>query len=251
MTARARSLGHETTWFYLAGFCLRPGYGADLDLWRMTELWRVFHMGMSFPKEKSAQVQWWIMWRRVAGGLNSEQQNELLDRLDKFLQRKGDVPAELIRLVGSLERIDLKRKEQLTKTWLKRAADPKTKYRDDYLWALGRMGARVPMYAEPNFVLPPEVVSKWLNKLNNDIWSGPVNPYFSAFCTQVFRLCGDRSLDLDEAIRIDVANRLRLAGVDNDQLLPLTEHVPIEDSYRLSLFGESIPAGIKLVSLDS
>ncbi len=247
MTSRGRSLSHETTWCYLAGFCLRPGYGAELDAWRITELWRVFHMGMSFPKEKSAQVQWWIMWRRVAGGLSALQQNELFQRLEKFLQRKGETPAELIRLVGSLERLDLAKKEQVAKTWIKRIADPRSKHRDDYIWALGRMGARVPMYAEANYVLNPKVVENWINKLKSELCHSPMSPYFIAFCTQVFRLSGDRTLDVSESCRKEVVHKLKHAGASPETLLPLSEFQEVEDSYRHSLFGESIPTGLKLV----
>ena len=105
ITRRNRSLAHENTWLYLAGFALRPGYGSELDPWRMMQLWECYELGIVHKKEKSAQANWWMMWRRTAGGLPAEQQEQLLrDALPQL--RKA--PAEFVegtRLLGTLERI--------------------------------------------------------------------------------------------------------------------------------------------------
>ncbi|MGR9107573.1 MAG: Hsp70 family protein, partial [Gammaproteobacteria bacterium] len=39
---RRRSPNHERVWLSLAGFCLRPGFGAPLDDWRVDQLWRIY-----------------------------------------------------------------------------------------------------------------------------------------------------------------------------------------------------------------
>jgi hypothetical protein len=43
----------------------------------MTQLWECFSLGITHRKEKSAQLNWWMMWRRTADGLASEQQQQL------------------------------------------------------------------------------------------------------------------------------------------------------------------------------
>ena len=35
----------EARWLNLSGFLLRPGFGYQLDDWRMKELWKIFYCG--------------------------------------------------------------------------------------------------------------------------------------------------------------------------------------------------------------
>ena len=45
--------------------------------------------GSVFPKDVQCQVEWLVLWRRVAGGLNAGQQNELYQRLISTLGAGG------------------------------------------------------------------------------------------------------------------------------------------------------------------
>ena len=76
-TGRKLSVEHEEAWLTLAGFLLRPGFGFAHDGLRMDELWRLRDAGLCFPGKRS-KVQEYILWRRVAGGLTAERQEELL-----------------------------------------------------------------------------------------------------------------------------------------------------------------------------
>ncbi|MBV8379073.1 MAG: Hsp70 family protein, partial [Verrucomicrobia bacterium] len=69
--SRTESVEHEETWLILAGYCLRPGFGAKGDDRRINELWRIHTEGLAYPG-KRIQLQWYILWRRVAGGLSNE-----------------------------------------------------------------------------------------------------------------------------------------------------------------------------------
>ena len=60
---------HESRWFNLAGFFLRPGRGYPLDDIRIKALWPIFHQGVKFIKDVQCWAEWWILWRRVAAGL--------------------------------------------------------------------------------------------------------------------------------------------------------------------------------------
>ena len=70
---RRHSVEHEETWLILAGFLLRPGFGAALDEVRIDSLWKIRDTGLYFPG-KRIKLQEYILWRRVAGGLSRERQ---------------------------------------------------------------------------------------------------------------------------------------------------------------------------------
>src|SRR6202011_4946526 len=67
MARRKTSADHEETWLILAGFLLRPGFGAAADDLRIDSLWRFRDGGLFFPG-KRIKSQEYILWRRVAGG---------------------------------------------------------------------------------------------------------------------------------------------------------------------------------------
>jgi hypothetical protein len=77
LTRRSRSLEHEVSWLNLAGFILRPGFGAPMDGIRVDEAWRVHETGLAFPKETAARAAACIFWRRIAAGLSASRQEIL------------------------------------------------------------------------------------------------------------------------------------------------------------------------------
>ena len=77
---RAKSRRHEARWLNLFGFCLRPGFGALLDDWRINQARRFYMAGLAFPSDLQCQVEWLVLWRRVAGGFNADQQHELYQK---------------------------------------------------------------------------------------------------------------------------------------------------------------------------
>ncbi len=247
MTLRGRSLQHEVVWLYLAGFLLRPGYGSSLDGWRIRELWRVFDMGLNFPKEKSSRMNWYIMWRRVSGGLSPKAQLELFKKVEKDFRKKEETPSELIRLIGSLERLEVESKELISKSFIKKFLDKKTKNKNDYIWALGRIWGRVLMYGESNFIMPPDRVKTHLNRiLDLKKLKTPINPYILSLLIQTLRVNGDRSLDFEESFRLDFFNKLKKLGVKKEEINSIIHFIPPETSYKRKQFGESLPIGIKL-----
>ena len=58
-------------WLNLAGFCLRPGYGLAVDDWRVAQMWRLFPREVVHDRNELVRAEWWILWRRVAGGLSA------------------------------------------------------------------------------------------------------------------------------------------------------------------------------------
>ena len=115
---RRRTPDHERAWFMLAGYTLRPGFGAPLDDWRVGEMSSLFSQGLQFHQEKAAWDQWWIMWRRIAGGLPETTQVMLVEAIRPYLEPavpgktrprpkgpKFEGLEEMVRLIASLERL--------------------------------------------------------------------------------------------------------------------------------------------------
>src|SRR5207253_4338625 len=171
---RRRSPAHLRRWYNLVGYCLRPGYGEPLDKFRVEQLWKMLHApprketGPAAPRPPEGGADYWIMWRRVAGGLNTSLQNTLLNRLRPGLlptKGKGGLKpaanelAEMWRAAASLERLDVKQKEQLGAAVLKlvrRSPAPTHGF-----FALTRLGARVLLYGPLNAVLHPQLAQAW------------------------------------------------------------------------------------------
>src|SRR5439155_1522148 len=85
---RRRSPDHERIWFQLTGYTLRPGVGYPLDEWRAEQTAKIFASGVNAHKEKRVWTEFWIMWRRIAGGLDDACQHEIWNYLRPHLERR-------------------------------------------------------------------------------------------------------------------------------------------------------------------
>jgi len=248
ITKRSRSLAHETAWLSLTGFILRPGYGEELDHFRIAELWRAYEVGLYAKKEPSAINEWCILWRRVAGGLDAPQQNYMFDQLFPELETSRAFSVELPRLLGSLERLDMVRKERLANCLLRRANSLEA-LRLSLLLALGRVGNRVPLYAGPETVVPPTWVEKWFEILSAEDWrSSSWKPCCTLF-SQSCRKTPSRELEVSEALREKVLTKLRACGASAKLMLPVETLLLPDPADRIALFGEALPVGLKLAAL--
>ena len=84
---RAKSPAHLSRWYNLTGYVLRPGFGDPVDRYRVEALWKLITAAASGQGTgaKKATVpeggaDYWIMWRRVSGGLNAANPNPLLPK---------------------------------------------------------------------------------------------------------------------------------------------------------------------------
>ena len=82
---RKRSAAHEVRWLNLGGFCLRPGFGYLGDDYRIEQVRRMYAAGPQFGNQTQNEIDWWIFWGRLAGGLNRNQQVDIVQRLLPFL----------------------------------------------------------------------------------------------------------------------------------------------------------------------
>ncbi|HVV84939.1 MAG TPA: Hsp70 family protein [Kofleriaceae bacterium] len=257
--ARKRSADHEQRWLGLAGLCLRPGTGAPLDQWRARQMWGVFNEGLSFGKTEASRLAWWIVWRRVSGGLVATQQEQIYDRLGTLLlpnprqQKKlAEVKAsrqelgEMWRAVASLERISVGAKIKLGDELMRRLDDRKAREDAVHLWSLGRLGARAPLYGPLNTVVPASKAAAWLEKLLG--WSWPEPDKLGFALAQLGRRTGDRSRDLDDGLRARLVAHLRtLPGGDRAAVL-VDQVVALEAREERVAFGDTLPAGLRLMA---
>ncbi len=86
---RRKSPALEMRWLNLAGFCLRPGFGFPGDDFRIEQARRIYAGGIQFANQVQNEIDWWIFWGRVAGGLNKNQQADIFQRLSPILLPRG------------------------------------------------------------------------------------------------------------------------------------------------------------------
>jgi molecular chaperone DnaK (HSP70) len=242
---RINSLEHEEAWLILAGFLLRPGFGAEMDPGRIDDLWQIHRDGLAYPS-KQTKLQEFILWRRVAGGLDRERQHEVLAPQLATLKNQKNPPAELVRLAGALERLDLALKGELIALFLDRTKTLADQggYSAAYLVALGMLLNRTPLYAGPETVVPPDEVAKAFNRFETLDWAA--HPGLIELFLRAARVTNNRSLDLPRALRHEIVRRLEKAGTPPIKIIRIERFVPIERSERASLFGESLPPGLTL-----
>jgi len=256
---RRRSPVHEARWLNLLGFGLRPGYGLAVDDWRVAQTWSVLQGRLAHPTP-ACRSEGWILWRRIGGGLAPGQQQALAQPLlgpTRSLHRqlttgkgRGDFSfqvhetAEIWRLLGSFELLSVTLKIEMGGILLdlldKRKMEP---VRPAIVWAIGRIGARSPLYGPLNTVVPAEVATEWLKRL---LEAAPDDPSGMLAVMQLARRTEDRYRDLPQKHR-----EKALAWLGRSQapahFLELVDSGGTLDTEEQGLvFGESLPKGLKI-----
>ena len=244
-SCREESIEHEETWLILAGFLLRPGFGAEGDSTRIDELWRLHTDKLAYPGKRT-QIQQYILWRRVAGGLTQERQEMILAQELPKLRTQKNPPAELVRLIGSLERIGSK--PEMIELFLARAHElaATKQYCAPYLVALGLLLNRTPFYAGADFIVSSVHVERAIEALSDLDWSVPELAEVQTLFLRAARIVNDPTIDLPKALREKIASKLEKSGVAAVRTARLRAFVPIAGSERTSLFGESLPPGLMI-----
>jgi hypothetical protein len=245
---------------------LRPGFGDAGDRFRVEQLWKLINAppkAQAGPKAAAAAsrspeggADYWIMWRRVAGGLNAVLQVNLYNRCRTvLLPAKGKAIAkpaanelaEMWRAVASLERLDLKHKEQLGTTLLKSLKrSPVPTYA---FFALTRFGARKLFYGPLNAVVHPQIVQHWLDAILPFEPGHPSERVAWLFClAQLGRRSGQRALDIDDSHRAGVLTVLRANQASPRLMQAVEEVVELAGEEQSELFGESLPIGLRLAT---
>ena len=233
---RKRSAAHELRWLNLCGFCLRPGFGFPGDDFRIEQARRVYASGLTFANQVQNEIEWWIFWGRVAGGLNKNQQTDVFQRLSPTLLPRGSkkpqrvnpsLLREMWRAAASLELLPLQTKTQLGDELLARIA--KNDFVDTGLWCLARLGARKLFYGPINQVLPPATAARWVDVLLKV-------PKSADTIAALARVTGDSTRDLPP----HTLETVRRAFPD----LNLTAEPTGDLAAMGKIFGEELPSGL-------
>lgn len=251
-----RSANHERVWLSLIGYCLRPGFGYQLDNWRVEQLWKNYPHNIQFVNETQNWTEWWILWRRISGGLDTEAQECIFNDLAKYLNpasaRQGNIAKlskqrgydDMVRLAAVLERLPIEQKTQLGEWLLKRlqkASEPAHTW-----WAVGRIGARVPFHASTHFVVPADTVAVWLEQILKVDWKKVPQAGFAA--TLMTRMSGDRVRDVDDELRAQVIAQLKSTKSPHSWVEMLESVKELDAAEEQQVFGEALPPGLTLIN---
>jgi hypothetical protein len=204
------------------------------------------------------------MCRRIAGGFSAGRQTQIAGQLlpalrQRFRQvqsgRGKAVPyasgnheaAEIWRLLGSLELLDLQTRQELGEMSLD------LMFREDFsavrgalVWMLGRVAGRLPVYGPFNLVLPTSLVCSWLERLlkSADIQDSGTQLAIMQMC----RRTGDRFRDVPVALRDRAVSALRAVAARPALVTVIEEGGPLDEEATGQVLGESLPAGLRLIS---
>ncbi len=251
--ARRRSPIHEARWLNLLGFCLRPGFGVAADDWRVAQTWRLAEKKVAHGKNEMCRAEWWISWRRIAAGLAPGHQHALASPLIAQLRHESEHPekaartsherTEIWRLLASLESLKPELKTELGALLLAQfRAD--TQGRHITAWALGRLGARVPMHGNLHAVVPAEVAGEWASSLIEAAPQADDDLAFSVM--QLTRLTGDRYRDVSGSTRESALAWLANSAASAHYLSLVREGGALEEKEEHRAFGEMLPHGLRL-----
>jgi molecular chaperone DnaK (HSP70) len=254
---RRRSADHEKIFFQLLGYTLRPGFGYSLDEWRCAQTFKLFAESVEFHKEKPNWNEFWIMWRRISGGLNTGDQGAWWDyakphlavrvpvKAPKNLARpKGLQPEgveEMLRAAASMEHLAVTEKKWLGDLIVSRLNE-QAPAGGPWAWSLGRLGARAPLYGSAHSVVSPRDVLPWIDlmiqceKLDGSTFA----------LAQISRRTGDRARDLDDATRDRVLHALTSRAANESWIAMVREAGELKAAEEARAFGDSLPLGLQL-----
>ena len=211
-------------------------------------------IGPKKPTLPEGGADYWIMWRRVSGGLNTALQQALFARLRPTLLPAKGKPfskppaneyAEMWRAAATLERLDSKTKENLGTALVKQCKkSPAPVYG---FWSITRLGARVQLYGPLNSVVHPEIVEGWIEQLLPFVPGNESERSAWLFClSQLARRSGLRAVDVSDHVRDRVLGMLRANPCPAAWKRMVEDVLQAEGDEQSRLFGESLPIGLRL-----
>jgi hypothetical protein len=254
---RRRSADHEKVFFQLLGYALRPGFGYSLDEWRCEQTFKLFGELVEFHKEKPNWNEFWILWRRVSGGLKPEHQAGWWEYVKPHLamrvplqapknvaKPKGPQPEgieEMLRAAAAMEQLAPTEKKWLGNLVVARVEEQRPAG-GPWAWTLGRLGARAPLYGSAHGVIPPGEILDWVELM---VRSSKLDG--STFALgQLSRRTGDRARDIDDATRQRVIDALGARAGGEAWLQSVREAGELKAAEEARAFGDSLPLGLQL-----
>lgn len=231
----------ELAWYDLLGYTLRPGHGGAVDDWRLGELWKQYLGGLQYGDKETHRLAWWLLWRRVGGGLPEEKQAQVYYDVRPYIQLNvrtnkahplypkrltNREKLEAWKTLASFERLPLDVKQALGQLLMQRL---KQKPGVSVLWALLRLGLRTPVYGPIDRLLPAAEVAAWLKAmLHARLPKRDSVAYTLAYLAQA---TGDPGRDVPAALRKRVHQWLTRLP-EHDAYLSTLEGTPTEAAQR-------------------
>ena len=139
-------------------------------------MWRIFNEELIHPRAEQCRLAWWITWRRIAGGLDKGQQHQIYLRLSQLflpgakgrkkwdeVKPSAEEAAEMLRCLANMERLSPEAKIPLGDELVRRLESRRVREEGIELWALARLGARMPLYGPLNCVVAASKAAAWLD----------------------------------------------------------------------------------------
>ena len=250
----ARKLGpeHEARWLNLIGFCLRPGFGDGFDEHRVKKLWKIYSEGPIRENNTRVRLEWWILWRRVAGGLTAAQQKQFIQDTGRLIAPKKGVikkiseqeKLETWMALAGMERMETDQKVRWGEILLSEFRPNKVK--PQQLWALSRLGGRELLYGSTDRVVPVSDVVQWIRTLMSWEWTHQ-KPVVQAVI-QMARKTGDRLRDIGEENLMEIKQWLLTLPGEHENIESLEAAIPFQPDEKNLIFGESLPLGLVLTN---
>jgi len=259
VSKRRRSVDHERVMYQLLGYALRPGVGYPLDAWRCEQTFALFKEQVTNHGEQAVWAEFWVLWRRIASGLNEAAQQAIYAVLEPHLARrvpvglpvpkeklKGIQPQaleEMVRCAASLELLPVGKKAELGAWVASRVGAPDT-VGGPWAWALGRLGARVPVHGAAHRVVSAETAEAWIAQL---LSLDPRRHDTAGFALALLsRKTGDRVRDVDEASRAKVLAHFEAIDAPPSWALLVKDVVQLSAADEARALGDTLPVGLSL-----
>lgn len=240
---RARSSQHEASGYSLLGYLLRPGWGDPLDGLRLGTLWKLCPQ----PVAKGVPLvgeQWWILCRRVSGGMTAAQQAAHFDKIWPVL-RSHQASAEQIKFAGMLERLEMNKKLQWGNFLVEQIVRGAPGL-DAYAWALARIASRVLLHGEASHIIPAFYVEGWLNQVMGLQVAFPKFRCLAPFFFFAGRKCLDREFDIGSDVRARLVKKMHKETPGHPWIESLCVPQSVSADQQAQLFGEPLPLGLQL-----
>ena len=122
------------------------------------------------------------------------------------------------------------------------------RHKAPYIWALGRLLSRTPLYGGVNSIVHPRHVTTLFDKVCDfdwrcEPWKGLAGLFaLAARCTE------QRDIDIDDETQRKISAKMREAKVAIELIRPVENFIAISNEDREIQFGESLPAGLILIN---
>jgi molecular chaperone DnaK (HSP70) len=248
--ARQQVAVQESRWMNLLGFCMRPGFGDAFDPHRIKKLWKIHRQGPVHKNNPQVCSEWWILWRRLSGGLTPGQQRQFSQELTSLLMPKKGIrpkiaPQELLEiwmLLANMEHLQPNDKIRWGAQLLSEMTPKQSK--PQMFWSLSRIGARVLLYGPTDRVIPPTDAFAWCKTLMACEWRH-IKPAGAAVA-QIARKTGDRMRDMTAEQRDHILDWMN-GYPELASFVPfITEIIPMAAKEESIIFGEALPSGLVL-----